>query len=74
LLDLADVPRDCRADAAGGLLTLTLADAAPGTQAEIYLSADPAEAVALSAFAPPLSATVPDTGENLAFSPLKAFD
>ncbi|MCX7289370.1 MAG: hypothetical protein NTW20_18000, partial [Rhodobacterales bacterium] len=74
LLDLSGVPVDCRAAADGGLLTLTLAEAAPGTQAEIYLSADPAEAAALSSFAPALSAAPPDTSENLAFTPLKAFD
>jgi hypothetical protein len=74
LLDLAGVPADCRAAAAGGLLTLALTDAAPGTQAEVYLSADPVEAEALASFTAPLSDWAPDTNENLAFSPLKAFD
>lgn len=74
MLDLAGVPTDCRAAAVGGLLTMTIADAVPGTQAEIYLSADPVEAAALSSFAPPLSATASDTSEDLAFAPLKAFE
>jgi hypothetical protein len=74
LLDLAGVPADCRAAAVGGLLTLTLADAAPGTQAEVYLSADPVEAAVLASFAPPLSATASDTGENLVFRPLRTDD
>jgi hypothetical protein len=74
LLDLAGVPADCRAAAAGGRLSLTLSGAAPGTQAEVYLSANPDEAADLAAFSPLVSATPSDTDENLAFSPLKAFD
>lgn len=74
LLDLAGVPAECRAAAAGGLLTLTLVEAAAGTQAEVHLSTDLVEATALSSFAPRLLATPSDTSESLAFSPLKAFD
>ncbi|MBC7736807.1 MAG: hypothetical protein H7245_06190, partial [Candidatus Saccharibacteria bacterium] len=63
-LDLSSVPSDCRAGA--GTLTLSLSAVPAGTQAEIYLSATQAEALALSSASPAtLRKDAPDMAEGL---------
>ena len=63
-LDLSSVPPDCRAQA--GTLTMSLSGVPAGTQAEIYLSNDQAEAQSIASAPPaPLRSDVPDMAEGL---------